>query len=1084
MKTRRKELNEQWRVFRLDTILISCWIFCPAIMTVTCLATYALFNGGLSASIAFTTVSVFEAIEMSLSVLPEVVTEAIDAFISARRIQTYLDSAELTSDLTPGDRISFSTATISWPSDEAADSQEIRSFTLQDLSLEFQHEQLNVIAGKTGSGKSLLLSSIIGEADILSGSITVPRAVIENERFDRQANKSNWILPEAIAFVSQVPYVENATLRDNILFGLPFDQDRYQQVLDASALTKDLEVLPDGEMTEIGAQGVNLSGGQKWRTCFARALYSRAGILVLDDIFSAVDAHVGRQLFENALTGSICQGRTRILVTHHVSLCLPKTAYLVYLQDGQAVSGTVSDMRKKGHLQEILALEADEHSPEPTGDVIDDGDHLAKIPTNQSQKSRRASSQAQTDRANLLRQQSRASVNKSKDTDKIAKKFVEEEARATGQVTLATYTGYLKACRGYLYWICLGGIFVLWIGVYLARNYWLTYWTRQPKTSSHTVLLMQSQIKSSHRPLSGSGNSDEPRNDTIFYISIYLGISVAAWLVATTRYFGVYVASIKGSHVLFEQLLHNILRSPLRFLDTTPLGRILNRFTADFNMVDSRMANDLGYMLHCMLSTVSVIIVGMFVSPLMLLFSAVLFAVMLYYARLFLAGAREVKRLESTAKSPIFEQFNAVLSGITTIRAYDRTLSYEKLMDDKINTHSGCYYFTYAFSRWMAFRANMMGAIFIFAAAALIVSLKDIDAALAGFVLSFSLELSEVIIWSLRLYTNVELNFNAVERVLEYAQLPTEDQGGQKVPAAWPTQGRIDFDNLTVSYAPDLPPVLKGLTLSISANERVGIVGRTGAGKSSLTLALFRFLEASAGSISIDGLDISKLNLQDLRSRMNVIPQDPVIFSGTVRSNLDPFDTHTDVELRDALARANLLDPALGSKAQSGTTSPIRRIAIDIEAMDSGDGAATPTNKNIALGLSTRISESGLNLSQGQRQLLCLARAIVSRPKILVLDEATSSVDMETDQLIQQSIREEFGGRCTLVVIAHRLSTIADFDRVLVLGQGQVLEYGTPRELFEAKEVKEGSFREMIDKSGERGLLEDIIYRKSKPRAM
>lgn len=1073
MKTRRKELTEQWRVFRLDTLLISCWIFCPAIMSATCLATYALSNGGLSASVAFTTLAVFEAIEMSLSVLPEVVTEAIDAVISARRIQVYLDSAELTSDITPGDHISFTNATISWPSDTVEDSQEVRTFTLQNLDLNFKNEELNVIAGKTGSGKSLLLSSIIGEADIISGTVTVPRTVAENERFDIQANKSNWIIPQAIAYVSQVPYVENATLRDNILFGLPFDQERYQKVLDASALTKDLEVLPDGEMTEIGAQGVNLSGGQKWRTCFARALYSRAGILVLDDIFSAVDAHVGRQLYENALTGSICQGRTRLLVTHHVSLCLPKTSYVVYLQDGQAVSGTVPEMRKRGHLQDILALEEEENT-EDIETVIDDGGHLTKVATNQSHKSRRASSQGQIARADLLRQQSRVSVKKAKDdtSDKTTKKFVEDEARAVGQVTFATYTGYLKACRGYLYWVCLAVIFVLWIAVYLARNYFLTYWTRQPKTASHKIMTVQ-QSKPSHVLYNWSKNDQNQthQNDTIFYIAIYLAISIVAWLVATTRYFGVYVASIKGSHVLFEQLLHNILRAPLRFLDTTPLGRILNRFTADFNMVDSRMANDLGYMLHCMLTTVSVIIVGMFVSPLMLLLSAALFAVMVYYARLFLAGAREVKRLESTAKSPIFEQFNAVLSGITTIRAYDRSLSYEKLMDDKVNTHSGCYYFTYAFSRWMSFRANMMGAVFIFAAAALIVSLKSIDAALAGFVLSFSLDLSEVIIWSLRLYTNVELNFNAVERVLEYAQLPTEDQGGQRAPAAWPTRGQIDFDDLTVSYAEGLPPVLKGLTLSIAANERVGIVGRTGAGKSSLTLALFRFLDASAGSISIDGLDISKLNLQDLRSRMNVIPQDPVIFSGTVRSNLDPFNTHTDVELRDALARANLLDPALESKAQSGTATPIH--------LSAEDGTATPTNKNIALGLSTRISESGLNLSQGQRQLLCLARAIVSRPKILVLDEATSSVDMETDQLIQRSIREEFGGRCTLVVIAHRLSTIADFDRVLVLSQGQVLEYGTPRELFEAKDVKEGSFREMIEKSGEKALLEEIIYRGS-----
>lgn len=1088
LKTRRKELREQWRSFCYDTVLISIWIFGPVCMSAISLATYAYVTGGLSASVAFTTLSVFEAIEMTLAVVPELATEMIEAIVSSKRIQAFLDSAEKEAVLLNGDSISFQNATISWPSDEL--SPEERVFNLEDLNINFEMGELNVIAGRTGSGKSLLLSAIIGEADVLEGKVIVPHPPSEHQRFDHKANVSNWIIPAATAYVSQIPWIENASLRDNILFGLPYNKERYDNVLAASALQKDLEMLQDGDLTDIGANGINLSGGQKWRTSFARALYSRAGTLVLDDIFSAVDAHVGRQLYENALTGDLCKGRTRILVTHHVALCLPKTKYVVLLESGRAVhAGRVEDLRVQGHLVDILAHDAQEQekeeqqAEESEALTVDDGGHdLTKVLTSQSRRSRRVSSQGQADHEALLRQRSHASVVSVADEDKPAdqpKKFTEEENREVGAISFTVYKTYMKACRGYVYWGCLAIVFLSWIGFNLGRSYWVSHWTREYSTegdavTNNRVVTAQSHSWHQHaRYRFSTMLNDKRQGDLLYYIGVYLGISLGAWVIGTVRYFTVFFASIRGSHVLFEKLTNTILRSPLRFLDTTPVGRISNRFTADFNMVDSRLANDLGFLLHCSISVLSVLIAGLFVSPFMLLFAFVLILFSGYFAKQFLRGAREVKRLESNAKSPIFEQFGSVLTGIATIRAFDRAEAYLERMYDKINTHCTCFWHIYLFSRWMSFRANMVGALFSFATAALIVSLKGIDASLAGFVLSFSLELSESVIWALRQYANVELDFNAIERVIEYSNLPIEDQGGEDAPAAWPTKGEIEVDQLDISYASDLPPVLKNLTFTINANERVGVVGRTGAGKSSLTLALFRFLEAHSGTISIDGIDISKIKLYDLRSRLAIIPQDPVLFSGTVRSNLDPFDQHTDVELRDALARVHLLDPGASAVA-SGTATPVRR--ANGESEDTLTGTSTPVNKNTALSLNTRISESGLNLSQGQRQLLCLARAIVSRPRILVLDEATSSVDMETDKLIQQSIREEFGGRCTLIVIAHRLSTIADFERVLVLSQGQVLEYGTPKELYEAEDVKEGGFREMVEKSGEKTMLEQTIF--------
>lgn len=429
-----------------------------------------------------------------------------------------------------------------------------------------------------------------------------------------------------------------------------------------------------------------------------------------------------------------------------------------------------------------------------------------------------------------------------------------------------------------------------------------------------------------------------------------------------------------------------------------------------------------------------------------------------------MTGAREAKRLESSAKSPVFEQFGSALTGVGTIRAFDKSDTYITRMYSKIDDHISSFWYLWAFNRWMGWRMSLVGGFFATFVAAMILLINGIDAALAGFALSFALEYGSAVIWSVRFYTNIELDMNAAERIIEYASLPTESLDGTDPPAAWPSEGRLEVNDLVVGYAPDLPPVLKGLTFRVERNERIGVVGRTGAGKSSLTLALFRFLEAREGSIHIDGLDISKIKLHDLRSRLAIIPQDPVLFSGTVRSNLDAFDEQGDSALRDALLRVHLVSE-LESSSSSGSATPVPRIP------NTPNGTTKNLNKNPFLHLSSPITEGGLNLSQGQRQLLCLARAIVSRPKIMVLDEATSAVDMATDTLIQRSIREEFGDS-TLIVIAHRLSTIADFDKILVLDDGRVSEFGTPKELFA---LENGVFKGMVGESGEKKKLISMI---------
>ncbi|KAL9015884.1 MAG: hypothetical protein Q9185_006740 [Variospora sp. 1 TL-2023] len=1061
-KKRAEELALQWKAFAMDTIIIGIWILGPVMLSAVSLSVFAVLNGNLSPSVAFTTITVFAQIEMAMAIIPELTADGLEAWVSLRRISDYLTAPEKEYFTVPSGHVIFENAWLAWPAD--SQQEDVDRFVLRNVNLEFPAKKLSVISGKTGSGKSLLLASILGEVDKLSGIVRVPQA--PEDRFDHKANKSNWIIDSAIAFVAQITWIENATIKDNIVFGLPFDKDRYTKVLTSCALSKDLDMLPDGELTDIGANGINLSGGQRWRVTFARALYSRAGILILDDIFSAVDAHVGRQLFEEALTGGLGKGRTRILVTHHVGLCMPKTDYAVLLGGGTVeYAGPFEELQKGGKLDQILEEEEQETETiqaqyknevkEAQSELGDRDDTLHKILTAVTERS------VETDDSEI-------DVNGKGQP----KQFNEEEKREKGSVKFGIWGAYLSTSGGWWFWPPIVLFFFFYQLLVIGRSWWISVWTRSYESES--ILFQQVAYRPSHY-LGSSPTGDgamnaqtEHKGDLSFYLGIYAGISVLICFCGTSRYYVVFMASLKASRRLFDKLTYSILRAPLRWLDTVPVGRILNRFTADFAVIDSKMGKDVGFMLYQVTQLIGIVIAGLFVSPYMLLSALGLLILCWFVALHFLAGAREAKRLESNAKSPIFEQFGSALTGIATIRAFAKTDDYIDRMFEKIDAHARAFWYIWLFNRWMAFRLNVIGAIFAILAAAVIVSAEETDASLAGFALSFALQYSGAITWTIRQYTSVELAMNAMERIVEYSQIPIEDQEGAAVPAAWPTEGRLQVEGLVAGYAPDLPPVLKGLSFDVARNQRVGVVGRTGAGKSSLTLALFRFLEARQGSIVIDGIDISKINLQQLRSRLAIIPQDPVLFSGTVRSNLDAFDEHGDAELYDALERVHLIR---GTGNMSRAVEPPSSSSASAARTDEPGARAIPDgNTNIFSSLSSRISEGGLNLSQGQRQLLCLARAIVSRPKIMVLDEATSAVDMATDVLIQRSIRAEFGDS-TLLVIAHRLSTIADFDRILVMSDGRAVEYDAPRELL----ARRGVFWEMVEQSGERDRLEEII---------
>ena len=649
------------------------------------------------------------------------------------------------------------------------------------------------------------------------------------------------------------------------------------------------------------------------------------------------------------------------------------------------------------------------------------------------------------------------------------RKFVEEEKKEEGAIKTKVYSTYLKHSGSWPFWSGALVLFLIVQALTIGRSWWLRIWTgiyedkqsdlqANVQTFAHHYSYQQSAMQTVMKPVS----ADSGRGIN-FYLGIYIALSVAASVLSTLRWYYIFTGSVRASRELFARLNFVVLRAPLRWLDTVPVGRVLNRFTADFHSVDTHLAYVVAFAANAFLNLLGVVAAGLFVSPVIIVLAFILLAISVMFARQYLHAARSVKRMESITKSPVFEQFGSALTGVLSIRAFNKSQTYIERMYNRLDDWTVATWHLWLFNRWMGWRMSIVGSLFAFFVAIFILLSPDMDSALAGFALSFALEFSGYVMWTVRHYANAELEMNAAERIVEYTELPTEDLGGVRPPAAWPTEGRVEVNDLVVSYADDLPPVLKGLNFSINRNERIGVIGRTGAGKSSLTLALFRFVEARSGNILIDGVDIAKIRLHDLRSRLAIIPQDPVLFSGTVRSNLDPFNNHTDAELFDSLARVHLISEAEASSSSPGT--PISAAPSDMSRK----------NTNIFRDLSSTISEGGLNLSQGQRQLLCLARAIVSRPKVMVLDEATSAVDMATDALIQRSIREEFGDS-TLVVIAHRLSTIADFDRILVLSDGQVAEYGTPRELWEAGGGDGGVFRGMCEQSGEREVLRRIVY--------
>ncbi|GLT64997.1 hypothetical protein SLA2020_374550 [Shorea laevis] len=967
--------NDELSWFRKASLLGACNGFIlnsiPVVVTVVSFAMFTFLGGDLTPSRAFTSISLFAVLRFPLFMLPNIITQVVNANVSLKRLEElFLAEERVLLPNPPLDprqpAIEIKNGYFSW------DSKAERP-TLSDVNLDIPVGGLIAVVGSTGEGKTSLISAMLGELPSISNTSVIIRGTV--------------------AYVPQVSWIFNATVRDNILFGSPFDLGRYEKAIAVTALQHDLDLLPGGDLTEIGERGVNISGGQKQRVSMARAVYSNSDVYIFDDPLSALDAHVGRLVFDKCIKGEL-RGKTRVLVTNQLHF-LSQVDRILLVHEGMVKEeGTFEELSKNGILFQKLMENAgkmEEYEEEKEeGDAADN----------------KASKPLANGVGNDLPKDA-SSANKTKEGKSV---LIKQEERETGVVSWKVLRRYKNALGGFWVVMVLFACYVSTEVLRVSSSTWLSSWTDQSSPKTH-----------------GPG----------YYNLIYSLLSFGQVMVTLVNSYWLIISSLSAARRLHDAMLTSILRAPMVFFHTNPLGRIINRFAKDLGDIDRNVAPFVNMFLGQVSQLLSTFVLIGIVStmslwaimPLLALF----YAAYLYYQN----TAREVKRLDSITRSPVYAQFGEALNGLSTIRAYK---AYDRMADINGKSMDNNIRFTLvnmSANRWLAIRLETLGGLMIWFTATFAVMQtgraenQQAFASTMGLLLSYALNITSLLTGVLRLASMAENSLNAVERVGTYIELPSEAPliiESNRPPPGWPSSGLVRFEDVVLRYRPELPAVLHGISFTISPSDKVGIVGRTGAGKSSMLNSLFRIVELERGRILVDGCDVAKFGLEDLRKVLGIIPQSPVLFSGTVRFNLDPFNEHNDADLWEALERAHLKEA-------------IRRNS---------------------LGLDAEVSEAGENFSVGQRQLLSLARALLRRSKILVLDEATAAVDVRTDALIQKTIREEFKS-CTMLIIAHRLNTIIDCDRILLLDSGRVLEYDTPEALLS----KEGSaFSKMVQSTG------------------
>ncbi|KAF9490797.1 ABC protein [Pleurotus eryngii] len=956
----------------------------PVLAATLAFLTYTLTTDGFDVAVIFASLSLFQLLRQPMMFLPRSLSAVSDAKNALGRLSNVfhaeiITEAPFVTDPDQNDALIVKDATFEWEAvaisnvkyekgDDESVTQDVQPFQVKNVSMNVPRGSLVGIVGRVGSGKSSLLQGLIGEMRRVQGEVS---------------------FCGRIAYCPQVAWIQNATLRDNILFGQPFDEDRYWQAIEDACLSQDLLVLSDGDLTEIGEKGINLSGGQKQRVNIARALYFGADIIIFDDPLSALDAHVGKTLFHGAILGSLrAKGKAVILVTHALHF-LPYCDHIYTMESGNiAEHGTYQELiAKNGEFARLDKEFGGGHEETQEEDI-----------TSQTPTIVDASEEAKSKSARVEKQGA--------GTGKLEGRLMVNEKRTTGSVSWSVYWTYLKAGRGYIAIPLIVASIILMQSSQILNSYTLVWW----------------QANSFGKPFS-------------FYQILYacLGLSQATF----TFFLGLSVnlLSMFVSRNLHHDSVRNIFFAPMSFFDTTPMGRVLGVFGKDIDAIDNQLPVSMRMFILTMSNVFGAVLVITIVEHYFIIAAVVLALGYNYFAAFYRSSARELKRLDAMLRSVLYSHFSESLTGLPTIRSYGEMPRFIRDNSYYIDLENRALFLTVTTQRWLAIRLDFLGSIMVFIVALLaIVGISGISPAEIGLVLTYTTSLTQLCGLVTRQSAEVENYMNSVERVVHYSRGDLIEQEAPyeieatKPPTTWPTHGAIKFRDVFLSYRPGLPQVLRGISLDIRGGEKIGIVGRTGAGKSSLALALLRIVECT-GSITIDGVDISHIGLKDLRANISIIPQEPLLFSGTVRSNLDPFSLYDDAILWDALRRSSLLGNPSGKK---------NALAPDVLASSHAHGR---------IGLDSVIEPEGANLSVGERSLLSLARALVKDARVVILDEATASVDLETDSKIQETIQSEFRSR-TLLCIAHRLRTIISYDRILVLDGGSVAEFDTPSSLF------------------------------------
>ncbi|CAL8283025.1 unnamed protein product [Gadus morhua 'NCC'] len=827
--------------------------------------------------------------------------------------------------------------------------------SLQNVSLRLGSRQLVAVIGPVGAGKSSLLSAILGELPLDKGVLKV-----------KELNPA-----------------------------------KYEEVLRACALKRDMELLPDGDLTLIGDRGATLSGGQKARVNLARAVYLDADIYLLDDPLSAVDAEVGRHLFEKCICG-ILKDKPRILVTHQLQY-LKAADQILVLKGGNVVAkGGYTELQKSGLDFTSLLKKEDEEEQQAMSE------ELARSRTVSSTSSPTVNDEAEQISAEHTQ-------------------TAAEESRLQGTIGMGMYYKYIRAGANVFVLLLLFVVNISAQMAYVLQDWWMSYWADKQSNLTGCTTSIQNHTNNATEVL-----------DIPFYLGIYGGLTAATLIFGLVRAMLFIYVLVKSTETLHKRMFNAILRTPVHFFDVNPIGRVLNRFSKDIGEVDLVLPWTFVDACQIALHMVGVIAVAASVVPWILILVVPLLIIFVFLRRYFLKTSRDIKRLERTTRSPMFSHLSSSLQGLWTIRAFRAEQRFQNVFDAHQDLHSETWYLLLCTTRWFAMRLDLLCAVFVIILTFACMSIRDdLGAGDVGLALSYAISIVGMFQWGVRQSAEVENLMISVERVMEYTELESEApwETEKRPPLDWPSQGLVTFDGVNFSYSADGPVVLRNMNATFLPREKVGVVGRTGAGKSSLVSALFRLAEPQ-GKIYVDGILTSELGLHDLRQKMSIIPQDPVLFTDTMRKNLDPFSQHSDEELWNSLQEVQL-------------KSVVEELPNKME---------------------TLLAESGSNFSVGQRQLVCLARAILRKNRILIIDEATANVDPRTDKLIQRTIRDKFRD-CTVLTIAHRLNTIIDSDRIMVLDAGEIQAYDAPYTLLQDPE---GIFYKMVQQTGQQEA-EDLL---------